>query len=71
MTFLAARISPEFFFLLFLGRELRVFFLWCPFFAIVVPGTTGLMFGSVCVKGKTFEFSQGGGGVFPFRVRVQ
>jgi len=28
----------------------------------------GPMFGSVCVEGKKFQFSGGGGGVFPFRL---
>ena len=28
----------------------------------------GSMFGSVCVEGKKFQFSGGGGGAFPFRL---
>ena len=35
---------------------------------VMVFGCPVLMFGSVCVKWKTFEFSKGGGGAFAFSV---
>jgi len=47
--------------------SLVFFFALVSLFCAVVSGSSGLMIGSICVKGKTFELS-GGGGVFPFIV---
>ena len=59
-------ISPEIF------SGLEPCFLCCGFpllyCGVWFCSSAGLLFGSVCVEGKTFEFSGGAGGVFPFRM---
>ena len=52
----------------FLGGDLVFFFVVVSLCYAMVSGSSCLMFGSVCVEGKTFELSGVGGGVFPFRV---
>ena len=70
MIFPVIAKSLKFFFSCFFSvGSFVLFFMWCPFSVVVVFGCCGLTFGSVCVDGKTFEFSGGGGGSFSFRVK--
>ena len=67
VTFSAENYAGIFPFFFFVG----IFQLFCSTVSlccVVVSSSSSLMFGSACVEGKTFEFSGGGGGVFPFRV---
>jgi len=62
------KLAGKFLFSLFLDWELRSILSMVAFSMLVVFGCPGLMFGFVCVEGKSFEFFGGGEGAFPFRV---